>query len=379
MDLPVMPPVRPMLAKAVHEVPTGPGFVYEPKWDGFRCVAFRDGDEVELGSRNDKPFTRYFPDVVAAMREALPERCVLDGEMVVVWDGALDFGRLGGRIHPAASRVRRLAGEWPATFVAFDVLALGDEDLRTTPFAERRRVLEGVLGGARQHPQVRLTPATTDPARAEDWFRRFAGAGFDGVIAKPAGEPYVEGRRTQLKVKHVETADCVVAGYRLHKDGEGVGSLLMALVGEDGGFVHVGAVAAFAKARRTELLGEVAPWEPGAEDGPPWATAGRGGAGGEAGGAVAGGEGAAAGPTRWDELRALGWRPLRPERVAEVRYDPVVERWFRSPARFVRWRDDKAPGDCGVDQLDVAPPAELAEVFAGPADGGRVTAATRPR
>jgi ATP-dependent DNA ligase len=362
MDLPVMPPVRPMLAKAVHEVPAGPGFVYEPKWDGFRCVAFRDGDEVELGSRNDKPFTRYFPDVVAAMREALPGRCVLDGEMVVVWDGALDFGRLGGRIHPAASRVRRLAGEWPATFVAFDVLALGDDDLRATPFAERRRILEGLLGGERRHPQVRLTPATTDPARAEDWFRRFAGAGFDGVIAKPAADPYVEGRRTQLKVKHVETADCVVAGYRLHKDGEGVGSLLLALVGEDGGLVHVGAVAAFAKARRAELLAEVAPWEAGAEDGPPWAPAD-----------------ASAGPTRWDELRGLGWRPLRPGRVVEVRYDPVVERWFRSPARFVRWRDDKAPADCAVDQLDVAPPAELAELFAGAADGRGLTAGSPPR
>ncbi len=254
--LPVMPPVRPMLAKAVYEVPRAPGLLFEPKWDGFRCVVFRDGDEVELGSRNDRPLTRYFPEMPPALRAVLPERCVVDGEIVVVTGDGLDFDALQQRIHPAASRIDRLAAETPASFVAFDLIALGDRDLSDVPFAERRRLLEEVVPSGRS--QVHVTPLTDDADLAEDWFTRFEGAGFDGVVAKPGDAPYRQDQRAMWKVKHQRTADCVVAGFRWHKDGEGIGSLLLGLY--DGGVLHnVGVATSFAAARRRELVEEIAP------------------------------------------------------------------------------------------------------------------------
>jgi ATP-dependent DNA ligase len=275
MDLPVMPPVKPMLAKAAKAIPVG-DYVYEPKWDGFRCIVFRDGDEVELGSRNEKPLTRYFPDVCEAVRRAagaggLPERCVVDGEIVVVGpEGRLEFEVLQNRIHPAASRVARLAAETPASFVAFDVLALGGDDLRQVPFAERReRLLREVAPGLT--PPVYVTPATTDPAEAEVWFERFEGVGLDGVVAKPVGVHYCEDKRVMVKVKHERTADCVVAGFRWHKTGPIVGSLLLGLYDDDGGLRHVGVTAAFTMARRAELVDELAPYRENALEGHPWA------------------------------------------------------------------------------------------------------------
>uniref|UniRef100_UPI0031DA581F ATP-dependent DNA ligase n=1 Tax=Saccharothrix mutabilis TaxID=33921 RepID=UPI0031DA581F len=347
MDLPVMPPVRPMLAKAVREVPREPGLVYEPKWDGFRCVVFRDGDEIELGSRNDRPLTRYFPEVVELLRAGLPERCVVDGEIVIVTPGGLDFGLLQLRLHPAASRVRKLAAETPADFVAFDLLALGDRDLTTTPFKERRALLEQALRPAQG---LHLTPATDDPDIAQDWFTRFEGAGFDGVVAKRTDLPYEQDKRVMWKVKHERTADCVVAGFRWHKDGEGVGSLMLGLY--DGGRLHnVGVASSFTAARRRELVAELAPYRENALDGHPW---------GEWADADAKTQGA---PSRWAPTKDMAWQPVRPELVAEVRYEHVEGRRFRHTARLVRFRPDRTPASCTYEQLDEAPPAELAEVF----------------
>ncbi|OLE23541.1 MAG: ATP-dependent DNA ligase, partial [Catenulispora sp. 13_1_20CM_3_70_7] len=252
-----MPPVRPILAKAVWEVPREPGLAYEPKWDGFRCVVFRDGAELELGSRNDRSLTRYFPELVEALRDALPPRCVVDGEIVVVTGTGLDFDALQNRLHPAGSRVRKLAAETPASFVAFDLLALGERDLTSEPFSKRRAALADVLSGALG--RVHLTPLTDDPDVAQDWFTRFEGAGFDGVMAKRVDLPYEQDKRVMLKVKHVRTADCVVAGFRWHKDGEGVGSLLLGLFDERGVLHHVGVASSFTAVRRRELVGELAP------------------------------------------------------------------------------------------------------------------------
>ncbi len=350
-----MPPIRPMLAKAVYEVPRGEGLVYEPKWDGFRCIAFRDGDDVELGSRHDRPFTRYFPDVIVALRATLPQRCVVDGELVVVTGEGLDFDTLQQRIHPAVSRINMLAETTPASFVAFDLLALGDRDLRAEPFSERRRVLEEVLGVGR-HRRVYVTPITSEADQADDWFHRFEGAGFDGVMAKPADGPYLEDQRAMWKVKHLRTADCVVAGFRWHKDGEGVGSLLLGLYDQAGQLNHVGVASAFSKARRSELVDEVAPFRDGALDDHPW----RDWADAEAHDGTRRMPGA---PSRWNNQKSLTWEPMRPERAVEVRYEHVLAGRFRNPARFVRWRDDKRPEDCTYDQLDVAAPAELREIF----------------
>ncbi|WP_452039199.1 ATP-dependent DNA ligase [Amycolatopsis sulphurea] len=493
MQLPVMPPVRPMLAKAVREVPRAAGLRYEPKWDGFRCVVFRDGDEVELGSRNDRPLTRYFPELTGLLREALPPRCVVDGEIVLVTSRGLDFGALQLRLHPAASRVRKLAAETPASFVAFDLLALGDDDLTGEPFARRRDLLEGILGapgaGLRR---VHLTPLTTDPDVAQDWFTRFEGAGFDGVMAKPADQPYEQDRRVMWKVKHERTADCVVAGFRWHKDRQGIGSLLLGLYDDTGTLHHVGVASSFTKARRGELVAELAPWRENALDGHPWrswaewqgagentstedaaantstdaapgkgtsterdaSSAGEGssaesdaaGVGGtspeetaaatdgtsaERDAAAVGGtspedaaaatdgssaerDAAAAGGTspeeataategtspeetaaatdgtsaerdetagrdtsadraetvrrpgassRWAPGKDLSWEPLRPERVAEVRYEHLQGGRFRHGGRLVRFRPDRDPESCTYAQLAEAPPAELADLF----------------
>jgi ATP-dependent DNA ligase len=344
-----------MLAKLARELPTAPGFLYEPKWDGFRCIVFRDGDDVELGSRNERPLTRYFPELPEALRAALPERVVLDGEVVIMTDDGLDFDLLQMRIHPAASRVTMLAEQTPAAFVAFDLLAEGDRDLREAPFAARRARLEELLADVAT--PVYLTPVTDDPALAQDWFGRFEGAGLDGVVAKPADAPYTEGKRTMLKVKHLRTADCVVAGFRDHKDGEGVGPLLLGLYDDDGTLHHVGVASSFAAARRRELVDELAPYRDGALDAHPWR---------EWADPAAHEEGRKPGAqSRWTGGKNLSWEPLRIELVAEVAYEHLQGDRFRHTARFQRWRPDREPGSCTYAQLESVVPAELRDVFAG--------------
>ncbi|WP_019816280.1 ATP-dependent DNA ligase [Saccharomonospora saliphila] len=352
MELPVLPPVRPMLAALVRELPETPGLYYEPKWDGFRCVVFRDGDELELGSRNDRPLTRYFPDLREPLAEALPARCVVDGEIVVVTGEGLDFDTLQNRLHPAASRVRKLAAETPASFVAFDLLALDDRDLTAEPFARRRRLLEQALNTT--PTRVHLTPLTDDPDTARDWFTRFEGAGFDGVMAKAPDTPYQQDRRAMWKVKHERTADCVVAGFRWHKDGRGVGSLLLGLYDEAGTLHHVGVASSFAARRRAELVDELAPLREGAFDEHPWrdwASAD------EQAGRMPGGL------SRWNAGKDLSWEPLRIARVAEVRYEHVQAGRFRHGGRLVRFRPDRDPASCTYAQLDEVAPAELTTLF----------------
>ena len=347
-----MPPVRPMLAKATHELPEGDGFVFEPKWDGFRCIVYRDGSEVELGSSNERPLVRYFPELVDPLKAQLPDRCVLDGELVVASPDGLRFDDLQQRIHPAESRIQRLATEIPASYVAFDLLALGDRDLRPEPLSERRRLLVDALEAAR--PPLHLTPMTDDRAVAEDWFERFEGAGLDGVMAKAADEPYVEDKRTQIKVKPKRTADCVVAGFRAHKSGDGVGSLLLGLFDDAGTLHHVGVATSFKAAYRPELAEEIAPLRDGALEDHPWrAWATQDGSGGRQPGA----------PSRWNAKKDLAWEPLRPERVVEVAYDHMQGDRFRHATRLVRWRPDRDPASCTYEQLEVTPPVELATVF----------------
>ena len=342
MDLPVMPPVAPMLAKAARELPAAGEVLFEPKWDGFRCIVFRDGGEVELGSRNEKPLTRYFPDVVGAALAQLPERVVLDGEIVVAGERGLDFEALLQRIHPAESRVRRLAAETPASFVAFDVLALGDRDVRALPFAERRGLLAEALADA--GPPVHLTPCTDDRDVATDWFHRFEGAGLDGVVAKPVGLAYREGERCMVKVKHERTADCVVAGFRWHKSGPVVGSLLLGLYDDAGVLHHVGVAAAFPMKRRQELVAELEPYRTERDDS---RFDGR----------------APGGHSRWNTGRDLSFEALRPELVCEVAYDHLEGERFRHATNFRRWRPDRDPASCTYAQLDAAVPEELAAVF----------------
>lgn len=347
-----------MLAKAVRELPEG-DVLYEPKWDGFRCLVFRDGDEVELASRNQRPLTRYFPELLQPLREQLPQRCVIDGELVVPTPSGLDFDLLGQRIHPAESRVELLSRTTPASFVAFDLLALDDLDLRPLPLSARRDALVQLLGDS--VAPIHLTPASTDPAVARDWFERFEGSGFDGVMAKPLDGAYVEDKRVQFKVKHHRSADCVVAGYRLHKDG-GVGSLLLGLF-DDGGpdgspprLHHVGVCSAFAASRRRTLLGELAPFEEGATDEHPWLDEG-------VPADVQGGVRLPGGVSRWSGGKDSEWIPIRCDLVAEVTYENVTAGRFRHPARFVRWRPDKTPAECRYDQVEVPPPVEFGLVF----------------
>jgi len=335
MDLPVPPPVKPMLAKAVKGIP--PGMVYEPKFDGFRCIVFRDGDEVELGSRNERPLTRYFPEVVDQVRAQLPPRCVLDGEIVVIRGSGLDFEALQQRIHPAASRITLLAGETPASLILFDLLALGDRSYLDAPFAERRAVLREALAGVR--PPVHVTPSTEDPAVAQEWFRVFEGAGFDGVIAKPRDIPYAQDQRLMAKVKHERTADCVVAGYRLHKDGLGVGSLVLGLYQDDGRLRHIGVASSFSRARRAELLDELAPYRLDRGAAHPWADESWEG---RPGGNV----------SRWNNGKDLSVEPLCPELVVEVAYDAMEGDRLRHVAQFRRWRPDRDPRSCTYDQLE---------------------------
>ena len=358
MDLPVLPPLAPMLAKAATKLPTGNGYYYEPKWDGFRCIVFRDGDEVELGSRNERPLTRYFPEVVAAVKDALPERCVVDGEIVVPSGNRLHFESLLQRIHPAESRVNLLAEQTPAHFVAFDVLAVGDDSLLGRPFAERQEVLRRtVVRDA--HDRVHVTALTQDVETAQRWFEEFEGAGLDGVVAKAADLPYGADQRLMIKVKHVRTADCVVAGFRWHKSGPIVGSLLLGLYDDTGGLQHIGVSASFPMARRAELVEELAPYRADALDGHPWhdwANAQ----------VQADGENRMPGAvSRWNAKKDLSWVPLRPELVVEIKYDQLEGRRLRHTGHFLRWRPDKSPAQCTYDQLDVPVRYDLAEVFAG--------------
>jgi ATP-dependent DNA ligase len=363
MTLPVMPPVAPMLAKPAAAIP--PGQLYEPKWDGFRAIVFRDGDEVEIGSRKERPMTRYFPDVVAAVLRSFPPRAVVDGEIVIAGEGGLDFWALQQRIHPAASRVERLARETPAGFIAFDLLALGDDDLTEEPFAVRRAALERALDGA--EPPVHVTPITSDEGVARQWFERFEGAGLDGLIAKRPDLTYQPDKRVMTKIKHVRTADCVVAGYRVHKAADdAIGSLLLGLHVDDaaprsqwgdrtGGLAPVGVIGAFPMARRRELFQELQPLVVDVAE-HPWSWAAEMTQGPEGG-------------SRWNPKKDLSFVPLRPERVVEVRYDYMEGARFRHPPQFVRWREDRDPASCGFEQLDRPAAFDLADVLGARAGG----------
>ncbi len=363
MALPISPPLGPMLAKLADSIPpqeqvgAGPVWLYEPKWDGFRCIVFKDGDEVELTSRNERPFTRYFPELLGPLRTELPERCVVDGEIVVphVEGRGLDFDALLQRIHPAESRVRRLAAETPASFVAFDLLALDDEVLLARPLAERRAALAAVLSAARR--PVHLCPSTTDQATAERWFVEFEGAGLDGVVAKRLADHYTPDKRTLVKVKHVRTADCAVAGYRIHKDGKGVGSLLLGLYDDEGQLHHVGVASGFSVKRRGELLAELAPLLEGALEGHPWRDWAEAQA--HEGARLPGAQ------SRWNAGKDLSWVPVRVERVAEVTFGQLQSGRFRHGVQFLRWRDDRTPESCRYDQLDVATAVPFADLVGG--------------
>jgi ATP-dependent DNA ligase len=353
MHLPITPPVAPMLAKAVKDIPTG-RLSFEPKWDGFRSIVFRDGDQVEIGSRNERPMTRYFPELVEAVKASLPARSVVDGEIVLVGASGdrLDFEALQARIHPAASRIALLSEQTPATFVAFDLLALGDEDLTGRPFAERRSALVETLAAAA--PPIHLTPATTDRAVAEQWFHQFEGAGLDGVIAKPLDGVYQPDKRTMFKVKHERTADCVVAGYRVHKSGPNrVGSLLLGIYNDAGELANVGVIGAFPVARREELFAELQPLVTGFDD-HPWAWA-RQEEGTRTPRNAAG--------SRWSGGKDFSFTPLRPERVVEVRYDHMEGVRFRHTAQFVRWRPDRDPRSCTYAQLDEPVNFDLTQIL----------------
>ena len=360
LRLPFQPPLEPMLAKASDGLPADDGWLFEPKWDGFRALVFRDGDEVYTQSRDLKPLDRYFPELAAPLRANLPERCVLDGEVVIAREGALDFEALLLRIHPAASRVRMLADTSPASFVAWDLLALDDEDLRAVPQAERRARLEALLGDAQ--PPVHLTPATRDRATARDWFERFEGAGLDGVIAKRLDGHYQPGKRAMLKIKHQRTADCVVAGFRWHKNGPGthIGSLLLGLFDDEGTLHHVGITSSFSWDRRAALVHELAPLRNDAHEGHPWSGWAEWAAGQEASGRRVPGA-----TSRWNRGKDLSWEPLRPERVAEVAYDHLQGTRFRHATTFKRWRPDKPPEACRYDQLEETAPFELSRIFGG--------------
>jgi ATP-dependent DNA ligase len=358
VSLPFEPPIEPMLSRAAAALPTGDGWQFEPKWDGFRTLVFRDGDEITLQSRDKRPMNRYFPELIEPLSAVLPERCVLDGEVVIVGPNGLEFEALLLRIHPAESRVKLLAEQSPASYVAWDLLALGDEDLREGPLLTRRSRLEQVLGSAA--PPVHLSPATTDLALAEDWFHRFEGAGLDGVMAKRLDEAYLPGARTMIKVKHARTADCVVAGFRWHKNGRDtmVGSLLLGLYDDAGTLHHVGVTAAFTNAVRKQLVEELAPLRYNALEGHPWRDWAE--AQEEANTKMQRLPGAS---SRWNRGKDLSWVALRPERVCEVAYDHMQGDRFRHAAQFVRWRTDKPPEECRYDQLEVTPAYELQRVF----------------
>ncbi|HTX01276.1 MAG TPA: ATP-dependent DNA ligase [Acidimicrobiales bacterium] len=367
MTLPFGPPLSPMLATLSHSLPEGEGMIYEPKWDGFRCIVFRDGDLLELASRREQPLTRYFPELTGPLRAMLPPACVLDGEIVIAGPAGLDFDALLQRIHPAASRVQVLAAATPASLVAFDLLALGADDLRRRPFRERRAQLEDLLATARA--PLHLTPATTDPLVAADWFERFEGAGLDGVVAKRPDLQYAEAKRVMVKVKHERTAECVVAGFRYRSGEEAVGSLLLGLYDDEEVLQHVGVTSSFTVARRRELLAELAAYRLGPDDDHPWLDALEisGGSGlydEPASGMPARPAGRRPGtPSRWSAKQDLSFEPLEPRLVCEVAYDHLQGTRFRHATTFRRWRPDREPASCTYRQLDVAVPAELREVL----------------
>jgi ATP-dependent DNA ligase len=360
MHLPFDPPLEPMLAKPSDGLPDGDGWLYEPKWDGFRAIVFRDGDEVLIQSRDLKPLDRYFPELAAPLRASLPERCVVDGEVVIARNGELDFEALLLRIHPAASRVKMLAEETPASFVGWDLLALGDDDLRATAQGDRRVRLEEAL--ANVEPPVRLTPATRDRTTAADWFDRFEGAGLDGVIAKRLDAAYQPGKRAMFKIKHQRTADCVVAGFRWHKNGPGthIGSLLLGIFDDEGRLHHVGITSSFTWDRREALVKELEPLREHAAEGHPW---GEWAEWASMGAADASGQRLPGATSRWNRGKDLSWEPLRPERVVEVAYDHLQGDRFRHATTFKRWRPDKQPSDCRYDQLEETAAYEIAKIF----------------
>ena len=356
MELPVNPPLLPMLAKRVEELPPGEDWIFEPKWDGFRALIFRDKDEILIQSRDEKPLNRYFPELLEPLRSTLPARCVLDGELVIVRDGELDFDALQLRLHPAASRVNLLAKQTPSSVVFFDLLCEGDRDLRNEPFQVRRQQLESLLSSTK--PPIHLTPATQDRDLAADWFRRFEGAGLDGVVAKQVSGTYEPNKRVMLKIKHERDCDCVVAGFRWHKKGDRtlVGSLLLGLYDDAGALQHVGVCASFSTAKRKELVDFLAPYRKDALASHPWKHWADHG-GDEEVKRMPGGQ------SRWSQGKDLSWEPLRPELVVEVAYDHMQGERFRHTAQFRRWRSDKKPTDCTYAQLEVVPPQELAAIF----------------
>ena len=351
---PLKPPIEPMLAKAAEAVPTTQGFLFEPKWDGFRSIVFRSGAHLYMQSRDQRPLDRYFPDLHERLLERLPDPCVLDGEIVITTAAGLSFDLLQLRLHPAASRVAKLAQENPASFVAFDALWLDGRDLRGAPQHERRTVLERALSGV-QRP-VHLTPVTRDRALAVEWLERFEGAGLDGVIAKLENGSYEPGKRSMFKIKHARTAECVVAGFRWHKNGKNelVGSLLLGLFDDQGKLQHVGVTSSFTMQARKELAAELEPLRKAALDEHPWREWANAG---EADGRMPGGQ------SRWSAGKDLSWEPLRIERVCEVKYDHLQGDRFRHAATFLRWRPDKPPSACRYDQLEVTKPFELDKVF----------------
>ncbi len=348
-----------MLAKRVGELPAGEGWIFEPKWDGFRALVFRDDDEVLIQSRDAKPLDRYFPELIDPLKAQLPQRCALDGEIVIARTGGLDFESLQLRLHPAASRVKKLAEDIPASMVFFDLLCEGDRDMTPAPFRERRAALESVLASAA--PPLHLTPATSDLGTAADWFRRFEGAGLDGVMAKLEVGTYEPNKRVMLKVKHERDCDCVVAGFRWHKRGErsAVGSLLLGLYDDSGRLEHVGVAASFTNTKRRELVEYLAPYREDALRSHPWKHWAHPEQGGDGGGHRVPGA-----TSRWSQGKDLSWEPLRPELVVEVAYDHMQGTRFRHMAQFRRWRTDKNPRDCTFSQLEVVPPQELAAIFA---------------
>jgi ATP-dependent DNA ligase len=359
VKLPFEPPIEPMLAKAADGLPEGDGWLFEPKWDGFRAIVFRDGDESYIQSRDLKPLNRYFPELEAPLKASLPERCIVDGEVVIAGDGGLQFEALLLRIHPAESRVRMLAEQAPASFVAWDLLALDDTDLRSTPQGDRRRLLEQQLKGPLD-PAVHLTPATTDRALAADWFDRFEGAGLDGVVAKRLDGTYQPGKRAMLKIKHQRTADCAVAGFRWHKNGPGthIGSLLLGLFDDAGTLHSVGVTSSFSWERRAALAEELAPLRENALEGHPWGQWAE-----WAQAAEESGQRLPGATSRWNRGKDLSWEPLRVERVAEVAYDHLQGDRFRHATTFQRWRPDKQPADCRYDQLEETAAFELEQIF----------------